>query len=385
MAGAPLTESEKVVARVFALLSGTLTTLAGTAIGNLSFLAGEGTKTIGGAAQFTAVMGLAFAALGAIMYWHKQSFAAAEADEEKDGVTGLTPSEARSLAVDEGVNNLTGAMASILAQAWFQLLPGMDTPIGILEVFLGGAATLVLGEWLQRSLAKDSMAEYIVALWNGLNVGSVSWWIGFAASDYTQNCLGAPDGSSSKVAYWMYLVALVIALVLMALFNTLSALLGKSPEEDCKPYGHIVCTMLKGVPMFSSGFILSNVVQNRYDAEFIVGTCVWMVLSTLIVVAFERILKTSKLVPGANLGEGKALYHFSTSAVSLLQQTFAFVVGNLAGSALAMYASSAKDPAWVTLGALFQVLAFMVESARTRCLPAFFKDAAADYKELGCE
>lgn len=380
MAGKSYLTPEKLVGRWFSLLSATLTTLAGACVGNLSSLTGAGTATVGSATRYTICMLVAFCWLGAIFYNHKKALDAAAKDETKDGLTGLTSSEVLALAVDEGIQNITGAMASILAQIWYTFLPISHGPLFILETFLGGCVILYIGERLQRSFTKGTMGEYIMNMLNGLNVGSVSWWVGLAMSNVTQNMFGAPDGESSKVTYTMWLYALVFAAAFMEVVNFLSAKMCQSP--DSKPYGHVVFSALKGVPMFSSGWILNNVTQYQYTGEYIYGTFIWIGIASVVIIVLDQIMHMPgfKLPSSVGADDKKLASLFVTQVVSLLQQTFAFITGQLASFALADYLPSESNSNWLIIGTVFQVLGFLVESARTRLLPSIFKDAAArDY------
>lgn len=156
---------ENILSRWFAVLSGTLTITAGNCIANLSFLAGDGTGTWVSALAYTVIM--------------------------IDGLLDLTPSEILSLTVDEGIASVAAAMSLIIAQVWYKLIPSSS-----FIVFAGVCVVVIAGEIWQRSLQKGTMPEFIVQSLNGLNIGSVSWFVGLGLSNHAQNYFGAPDGAS---------------------------------------------------------------------------------------------------------------------------------------------------------------------------------------------
>merc|ERR1711869_77167 len=100
--------------------------------------------------------------------------------------------------------------------------------------------------------------------------------------------------------------------------------------------------MLKSVPMYSSGLILCNVVQNRFANDYLAGTFLWIAISTVVVVTLDQIFhnpisKSAKLSPGSCYSEGKLQHRFAAEAVSLLGQSLAYLCGSTAGFALAVY------------------------------------------------
>lgn len=366
---------EKIISRFFAFFSGTLVTTAGTCIGNLSWLLGNGIDDPGKAVQYNTYMLLGFVALGAFFFHKKKALDAAANDETKDGLD-LTPSELLMLTLNEGIQNLTAAMAAIMAQVNYQLMPASQGFGNIFSVFFWGCVVLVVGEGIQRTLKKGSMCEYIVNLLNGLNVGSVSWWLGLALSNFTQERLGASHGSGPSVYYWMFFVSLIFGVVLVEIFTWLqSTKLGKS--KDGKPYADVLFSMLKGTPLYSAGWVLDNVVEYRWTDHYIGGTFLWMIISPVVLVPLQHVvhLEKSKLAPGHWHATKEDMWGFANQMVALMGQILAFVTGNLAGNALAQIFPDASDFAWILLGVICQALGFLVEGARTRWLPTLFKDA----------
>jgi len=348
-------------------------TTAGTCLGEVSWLVGEDTGTTWKALRYTCCILVAFVVLGAVFYKYKSKLDAAAKDEEKEPLTEMTPSELLALFVNEGITNLSGAMASILAQVNYQLLPTAHGPWYILWIFVGGVAVLAVGERIQRALKKGSMAEYIMSMLNGLNVGSVSWWLGYAMANVTQNIFGAPDGPSRQLSYWMWLLALLFAILLAQLFNMISHKFSKG--ADGTPYGHVVFAMLKGTPMYSSGLVLSDVVQVRFRHNYLEGTVLWISIGTIVMTSVEHLVHApkGKLATGSCWAQSeKDAYLFANQMTSLLQQTFAFICGQLAQFALEDYLQ-VNDVVWFSLGLAFQVLGFLVEGARHWYLPSLFK------------
>merc|ERR1740130_1237919 len=208
-----------------------------------------------------------FLVLNMFFFRNKKALDDASKDEKKEGVLDMTPSELLSLTVDEAITNLSSAMASIVAGLWFGLFPATHT----LMILCGGSAILMLGESLQLTLTKGSLGCFQLQSLNALNCGSVSWWMGFAMSNVTQLWCGA--STPGQLKYWMWGVALIIGGANMELVNYLSVhVCGTS---DMKPYGSMFFKMLKGVPMFSSGLILNNIVQQRWANDYATGTAVW--------------------------------------------------------------------------------------------------------------
>lgn len=364
----------KMLCRWLSLLSGTLVTTAGTCFGEVSWLAGDDTGTTYKALRYNFLIILGFVALGAIFYEYKSKLSKAADDEEKEPLTDMKPSEMLELFVNEGITNLSAAMAAILAQVNYQFLPATHGPMYMFWIFVFGVAILIIGEFVQRSLTKGSMAEYIVNMLNGLNVGSVSWWFGLAMANSTQNLFGAPDGSNSKVTYWMWLVALVFAVLLAQLFNVMSHQVGKG--KDDKAYGHVVFSMLKGTPMYSSGWVLNDVVQDRFEGHYLWGTFLWITIGTFVMIQVEHIVHapSGKVITGSCWADSeKDIFVFANQMSSLLQQTFSFVAGQLAQFALEDW-FPVNDFGWFVLGILFQLVGFLVENLRHYYMKDVFKD-----------
>mmetsp|Transcript_94581 Transcript_94581/g.174073 ORF Transcript_94581/g.174073 Transcript_94581/m.174073 type:complete len:211 (-) Transcript_94581:27-659(-) len=198
----------------------------------------------------------------------------------------------------------------------------------------------------------------------------------------TQNMFGVPDGPGPKVQYWMWLVALFFAILLAVLFTAISHVSMKG--EDGKAYGKVVLSMLKGTPMYSSGWILNDVVQDRYTGHYLWGTCLWITIGVIVLIQVEHFVHapSGKLATGSCWAETEAdAYLFGNQMVSLLQQTFAFVSGQLAQFALEDW-FTVNDVEWFLLGFVFQVAGIIVEGARHWYLPMLFKHLEQDSKYL---
>jgi len=350
-------------------MSGMLTTLAGSCIGHTTILVGTGAGDFRFAIKYTVVMIMVLVALGSILYIHKKKLHAAVQDEEKDSLTGYSPSEYLALGVDDGIRNLTGAMASVLVNIWFKKLPWTHGLSFFIETLVVGVLALILGETIQLWMTKGSMGRYIMKMLNGLLVGIVSWWLGFSLSNETQNIFGAPDGPSKDVNYKMFIVALFCACINMELFNIISAKLCKNKEGH--PYGFIIFSAIKGTPMFSAGLVLNNVVQYRYGPnDYLSGTLIWVVIAAVFIITFDQIAQMPALTEAKILYYGpKVAHQFGRATVSLLGQIFAFVCGSMASSALMECLAPMSDALWIAYFAFFQLLGCTVEFARHQWLP----------------
>jgi hypothetical protein len=366
---------QKIIDRLFSLSSATL---AGAASNSIQNTLPQTQETLAGAIYYTIVLVAVFLVLGVVFFKFRKDLNSSEADEDKDGLTDMTPKELALLTVDEGINNFTAAIAAVLATVWFALAPVQDVQL-ICWTFAIGLIILFFGEWVQLELTKGSMAEYIWQLLNGLNQGNVSWFIGLAMSNYTEHIFGADNtGRASHLYYWHWLVGLIVGVCLMEVFNVLSSKLPKTAAS--KAYGSFIVAMLKGIPMYSSGWILNDLVQYRWNHAYIEGTIIWCLQSAVLVTLFDQILHLRSA--GTCFGmvpqdDAKFVYTLTNDTVSLLQQTFAFICGNMAGFIDLPFT---ENPAgWVVWAVLFQVAAFAIQGARTYWLPKVFK--AVDARE----
>jgi hypothetical protein len=380
------TTAEKRVSRWFSFLSGTLTTLAGGCVGDIYPLTGDANQFL---VTYNIGLLIVFFMLGAIFYKYKKALNSAVADETKDGLTGLTPSEGLALTVDEGITNLAAAIASLMAQNlhdhlyfWDDYQEGQTIVVSCLV----GCVVLLLGEYIQRLLTKGSMVEYIVNMFNGLNVGSVAWWVGYDISSLIQTMSGTGP-VPKEVGYWMWLVTLFFALVFMEFVHSLSANFRRG--TDGKPYGHILLTAVKSIPMYASGFVLYNIEFWKYKDNYVLATLILTIVGSVGVVSLEQLIRKPCFKVPSNYfaADAKLESYFMTQTVTLLQHTFAFVAGQLGTIALTNYVDTVAPDGvgsrgWLTIGFSIQVLAFAIESARTRCLPKVLKDAATPASEL---
>lgn len=363
----------QLLSRSFALLSGVFATLAWASA--YYALGDTGNLDVKGASEYTACMLGVFSLLAAVSFRYKKQLEAASQLEAKEGVLELSPSEMLALTVDDGISNLTSAMASILAGLWFGLVPSMSSAMSA-AVFLGaGSVVLLVGEAIRRSLQKGSLAEYVVNLLNGLNISSVSWWVGYPLSNFTQDRLGASAGGSAKVQYWMWGIAFLVACINMEILAFVATKIPKG--ADGKVYGNSVLRMLKGVPLYASGLILYNITQFRFKGNYIVGTLLWLGISTVVVVGFDQImhLPGHKLSPVRSCAAEKDVAELCDEALSLMGQTLAYVCGQLAASALAALVPGDSVLVWLLFAVAFQVVSWVLQDLRTGCLPAVFKGA----------
>eukprot|EP00931_Biecheleriopsis_adriatica_P087435 TRINITY_DN61907_c0_g1_i1.p1 TRINITY_DN61907_c0_g1~~TRINITY_DN61907_c0_g1_i1.p1 ORF type:complete len:372 (-),score=62.60 TRINITY_DN61907_c0_g1_i1:84-1199(-) len=358
--------------RWFALLSGVFATLAWKA--SYEILGDTSNLDVKKAAIYTVCMLAVFALIAALSFQYKKQLDAASQAEKKDGMLDMTPSELVALTVDEGISNLTSAMASMLAGLWFSFVPSMSSMLAAC-VFLGsGCTVLLLGEAIQRLLQKGTGTEYIVSLLNGLNVGSVSWWVGYPLSNFTQSRLGGAPGESAEVEYWMWGVALLLSAINMEILSYISLKLPKG--SDGKVYGALIVRTLKGVPLYSSGIILYNITQYRYGDMYLVGTLIWLGISSVAVVLTDHLLHMPgyKLSPARFYAEEKVAFDICNDAVTLLGQTLAYTCGQLGGSALVAMVPGASVSLWIIFALAFQLFSIVLQEARTRCLPAVWKE-----------
>lgn len=370
----------KVLDRWFSLLGATLAGAASNCIQNT--IPSQDQESLDSAIYYTVILLVVFVILGAVFFRFKKKLESSETDEDKDGLTGMTPKELLSLTVDEGINNFTAAIAAVLSAVWFGLatVKGLEL---ICWTFVIGIIILLFGEWIQLELTKGSMAAYIWQLLNSLNQGNVSWFIGLAMSNYTEHLFGANNtGRAYLLCYWHWFVGLIVGLVLMEIFTFVSSTLPKA--DDSKPYGSFICTMLKGIPMYASGWILNDLVQYRWSNSYVMGTFVWCCMSAVLVVSFDQFLHMRSastcfgIVPHDDV---KFVYIMTKETVSLLQQTLAFICGNMAGFIQLPFTESAAGwIAWIVWAILFQVVAFLFQGARTSWLPKAFK--AVDAREV---
>jgi hypothetical protein len=365
----------KIIDRLFSLSSATL---AGAASNCIQMSLPQEEETVKDAMYLTLVLLVVFLVLGVVFFKFRKKLNSSETDEDKDGLTDMTPNELALLTLDEGINNFTAAIAAVIAAVWFALAPVQDGQL-ICWTFVIGLIILLFGEWIQLELTKGSMAEYVWQLLNGLNQGNVSWFIGLAMSNYTEHSFGADNaGRASRLRYWHWFVGLVLGVCLMEVFDVLSSKMPKTAAS--KAYGSFIVGMLKGIPMYSSGWILNDLVQYRWDHEYIEGTIVWCCMSAVLVTFFDQILHLRSA--GTCFGmlpqdDAKFLYGMTNDTVSLLQQTFAFICGNMAGFIDLPFTGNSAG--WVVWAVLFQVAAFAVQAARTFELPKVFK--AVDARE----
>jgi len=126
--------------------------------------------------------------------------------------------------------------------------------------------------------------------------------------------------------------------------------------------------------MFASAVILSNITQDRCKNSYVFGTLLWISLSTVIMLFLDQIVHTNPLgsfAPVKNVAAlitTSQLYALCTEAISILGQSFAFVCGNLAGSAIGD-PSSQNNFMWVVWAVIFQIVGLQIEAARTKYLP----------------
>lgn len=372
----------RIFSRSFALLSGVFATLAWQSA--YDALGDTGNLDVKGAAEYTACMLGVFSLLAALSFRYKKQLDAASQLEEKEGVLELSPSELLALTVDDGISNLTSAMASILAGLWFGLVPSMDSGPSA-AVFLGaGSVVLLIGEAIRRSLQKGSLSEYIVNLLNGLNICSVSWWVGYPLSNFIQVRLGASAGGSAEVQYWMWAIAFLAACINMELLSFVATKIPKG--ADGKVYGNSVLRMLKGVPLYASGLILYNITQFGFKGNYHVGTLVWLGISSVVVVGFDQTMHLTehKLSPVRCCAERKDVEEFADEAVTLMGQTLSYVCGELGASALAALVPGAHMLVWLLFTVAFQVVSLVLQDLRTGCLPTVFKGAQS-YVSVGLQ
>lgn len=357
---------ENIASRWFSLLSATLTITAGNCVGSLSFLSGDGGGKWLSALVYTIIMMAAMVFLGAVFFQQKKGLDAASKNEAKDGLLDLTPSEILALTVDEGITSLTAAMSMIIAQVWYNLIPS-----GTYIVFAGGFVLVVTGEIWQRSLQKGTLAEFLVQSLNGLNIGSVAWFVGLGLSNRAQNYFGAPDGASSKVAWWMWLICVLNSTAVFELINVISTKLS-GRDEHGKPYGANIFAMLQGVSMYSSAWILNNILKDRLSKYYIISTCISIIFSSFAVVTVDQFAHHPSS-GYAFYADAKNMYLLASKLSSALGQYLAFISGQLASFALAQYFPSESNLRWSLLAAGFQLLALLIEGSRTTWLHSLFK------------
>lgn len=372
----------QIFSRWFALLSAVFATLAWkSAYDSLGHTSSLSVKE---AAEYTACLLGVFAVLAAASYRYKKQLDAASQLEEKEGVLELTPSELLALTVDDGISNLTSAMASILAGLWLALVPSMSSSMSA-AVFLGaGSVVLLIEEALRRSLQKGSLAEYIVIVVNGLTISTVSWWVGYPLSKFIQGALGAPAGESAKIQYWMWGVAFLAASVNMEILSFIATKLPKG--ADGKVYGNSVLRMLKGLPLYASGLILYNITQFNFKGNYLVGTLIWLSISSVVLVGSDQLmhLPGHRLSPARSCAAEKDVAEFSDEALNLMGQTLSYVCGQLGASALAALVPGAHMLVWLLFSVAFQVVSLVLQDLRTSCLPVVFKTARS-YVQVGLE
>lgn len=365
---------QEVFSRWFALLSGIFATLAWhAAYESLGDTGSLSVKCVKGAAIYTAGMLGVFSLLAAVSFRYRKQLEAASQTEAKEGVLQLSPSDLMALTVDDGISNLTSAMSSMLAGIWFGLAPSMPSAVSA-AVFMGaGSVVLLIGEAIRRSLQKGSAAEYIMNLLNGLNISSVSWWVGYPLSNFTQEILGVSAGESSKVKYWMWGVAFVAATINIEILSAIATRIPKG--ADGKVYGNSVLRMLKGVPLYSSGLILYNITQLQFEDNYLVGSLIWLVISSVAIVFSDQVMRMAegKLSNISCCADPKDFVELGDEAVSLLGQTMSYVCGQLGSSALAAMLPKASALLWLLFTAVFQIVSMALQDARTDCLPTMFK------------
>lgn len=393
---------QHIMSRWFALISGTLAIVASQCVSNL--FAATGNLNLRGACNYTAIMLSVFSVLSALFYCHKKSLNEAAKDEEKEGLMNLTPSEALDLTVNEGLNNLTNAMASILAGLWFGILQ-LGGILNTFKILYGGCAVLLIGEALQRQLKPGGLAEYVVNMLNGMNCGNVSWWLGYSVSNNIQNWFGCPNGQSACLSYWVFAASFVWATINLEFINFLST---KTPKTGAgAAYGKLLFTMLKGYPMFATGLVLNNIVQFQDSHAYVSGTVFWSCLTVVAVLAFDQFvhMPSYKALANAYISDPKEVMALVNEVVTLIGQVLSFIVGQLATFALAEHFKTGIIPTgavciqgkagrtfcasktvifWCVFAAFWQVLSFLFQSARTQCLPRIFKkkDASTDYQKI---
>lgn len=172
----------------------------------------------------------------------------------------------------------------------------------------------------------------------------------------------------------MWFVAFLNSIAVFELINIISTKLCKLGENG-KPYGTSFFTMLQGISMYTSAWILNNIVKDRFEHYYIIGTILWITFSSLAVVTVDQITHRPQTVfaPGAFYADAKNVYLLASKLSSALGQYLAFVCGQVASFALAQYLPSENNLWWCLLAAIFQVLALLIEGARTTWLHTLFK------------